>query len=54
MTNSGGLMTVCSWASVNDLAQNKFRSIIHLLRSHLLDQKSLPETPDECARSVEI
>ena len=36
MANSGGL--VCRWASVNDLVQNKFRSIIHLLSQHLLDQ----------------
>ena len=26
------------WASVNDLVQIKFRSIIHLLSQHLLDQ----------------
>ena len=38
MTNSSGLMLVCRWASVNDLVQNKFRSIIHLLSHHLLDQ----------------
>ena len=31
MTNSSGLMLVCRWASVNDLVQNKFRFIIHLL-----------------------
>ena len=36
VTNSGGLMLVCRWASVNDPAQNKFRSIIHLLCQHLL------------------
>ena len=38
MTNSSGLMLVCRWASVNDLVQNKFRSIIHQLSHHLLDQ----------------
>ena len=31
-------MLVCRWAKVNDLVQNKFRSIIHLLSQHLLDQ----------------
>ena len=36
--NSGALMLVCRWASVNDLVQNKFRSIIHLLSQHLLAQ----------------
>ena len=38
VTNSGGLMLVCRWASVNDLVQNKFRSIIHQLSQHLLAQ----------------
>ena len=38
VTNSGGLMLVCRWTSVNDPVQNKFRSIIHLLSQHLLDQ----------------
>ena len=38
MTNSGGLILVCRWASFNDLVQNKFRSIIHLLSHYLLDQ----------------
>ena len=38
VTNSGGLMLACRWASVNDLVQNKFRSIIHLLSQHLLAQ----------------
>ena len=33
MTNSGELMLVFRWASVNDLVQNKFSSIIHLLTS---------------------
>ena len=32
------LMLVSSWASVNDLAQNKFCSIIYLLNQHLLEQ----------------
>ena len=36
VTNSGGLMLVCRWAGVNVLAQNKFRSTIHLLGQHLL------------------
>ena len=36
VTNSGGLMLVCRWAGVNALAQNKFRSTIHLLSQHLL------------------
>ena len=36
VTNSGGLMLVCRWASINDPVQNKFRSIIHLLSQHLL------------------
>ena len=31
-------MLVCRWASVNDLVQNKFRSIIHLLSYDLLAQ----------------
>ena len=38
VTNSGGLMLACRWASVNDMVQNKFRSIIHLMSQHLLDQ----------------
>ena len=38
VTNSGALMLVCRWASVNDLVQSKFRSIIHLLSQHLLAQ----------------
>ena len=29
---------MCRRASVNDLVQNKFRSIIHLLSQHLLAQ----------------
>ena len=36
VTNSGGLMLMCRWAGVNALAQNKFRSTIHLLIQHLL------------------
>ena len=36
MTISGGLMLVCKWASVNDLVQNKFYFVIHLLSQHLL------------------
>ena len=35
---SRGLVLVCRWANVNDLVQNKFRSIIHPLSHHLLDQ----------------
>ena len=35
VTNSGGLMLVCRWAGFNALAQNKFRSTIHLLSQHL-------------------
>ena len=31
-------MLVCRRASANDLVQNKFRSIIHLLSHHLLAQ----------------
>ena len=38
MANSGELMLEWRWESINDLVQNKFRSIIHLLRQHLLDQ----------------
>ena len=36
VTNSGGLILGCRWAGVNDLAQNKFRSTIHLLSQDLL------------------
>ena len=36
VTDSGGLMLVCRWASVNDPVQNKFRSIVHLLSQYLL------------------
>ena len=32
-------MLVCRRASVNDLVQNKFRSVIHLLSHHLLAQR---------------
>ena len=38
MTNSGGIMLVCRWASVNGLVHNKFHFIIQLLSQHLLDQ----------------
>ena len=38
VTNSGGLMLVSKWASVNDLVQNKFHSKIHILSQHLLAQ----------------
>ena len=36
VTNSGWLMLGCTWAGVNALAQNKFRSTVHLLSQHLL------------------
>ena len=38
--DSGGLILVSRWASVNDLIQNKFRFIIHLLSQHLLAQSN--------------
>ena len=38
MTNLGGLMLVHRWGSVNDLVENKFHFINHLLRQHLLDE----------------
>ena len=38
MSNSGGVMLVCSWASVNDVVQNKFHFRIDLLSQHLIDQ----------------
>ena len=43
VNNSGGLMLVCKWASVNDIVQNNFRSIIHLLSDHLLAQSHRQE-----------
>ena len=36
VTNSGGLMLVCMWEGVSALAQDKFRSTIHLLSKHSL------------------
>ena len=38
MSNSGGVMLVCSWASVNDVVQNKLHLGIDLLSQHLIDQ----------------
>ena len=53
VNNSGGLMLVCKWASVNDIVQNNFRSIIHLLSEQPFTRSKPPTgTPDECARSV--
>ena len=38
VSNSGGIMLVCKWASVNDVVQNKFWSTIHVLSQLLLAQ----------------
>ena len=41
-------MLACRWASVNDLVQNKFRSIIHLLSHDLLAQTTDRNTRWKC------
>ena len=38
VTNWSRIMLVCRWVSANDLVQNKFRSIMHLLSQNLLAQ----------------
>ena len=53
MANSGGLMLLCRWASINDLVQNKFYLIQSTTEPAFTCSKSPTETPDESARSVE-
>ena len=51
MANSGELMLVCTWASVNDVVQNKL-FYNSSTEPAFTRSKSLTETPDECTRSV--
>ena len=41
VTNSSKLLVVCSWAGVNVLIKNKFRSAIHLLSQNIVQSLSL-------------
>ena len=52
MTNSGGLMYVGRWATVNDLVQKKIPFYNSSTEPAFTSLKLLTKAPDECARSV--